>query len=102
MLDIQSLPVGVALPLLDCIRHCREAPPITLPLAVYDLIGRTDLGRILSCAGTIKTPCLEDSENSDGISLDLEVSGRGSRVGVDLEVSGCSSRVGVSGGQWGL
>ena len=76
-LDLQSLPVGVALPLLDMIRCCREAPPTTLPLAAYDLIGREDVAQILGSAGILKTPCLEDSGDCDGMNLDLEVSGCG-------------------------
>ncbi len=74
LLDLDSLPVGVALPLLDCIRCCREAPPTTFPLAAYHLISRGDVAQTLGCAsGTLKAPYLEGNTESDGMDLDLEV-----------------------------
>lgn len=72
--DLDLLPVGVALPLLDCIDCCREVPPMNLPLAAYHLIGRGDLARMLDgVTGTLKTPCLEEISEGDGMNLDLEV-----------------------------
>lgn len=82
-LDLQSLPVGVALPLFDVLQCCREDPPTTLPLAAYDLLGREDVSQMLGSAGIIKTPCLEDSGDHDGMNLDLEVSGHGLLYWID-------------------
>ena len=37
--DLDSLPVGVALPIWDSILHCQEQAPPSWPLAAYDIIG---------------------------------------------------------------
>ena len=37
--DLASLPVGVALPLWDSIFNCRENPPPSDDLRLYELIG---------------------------------------------------------------
>lgn len=38
--ELESFPVGVALPLWDSIVRCQERPPASWPPAAYDLIGR--------------------------------------------------------------
>ena len=73
MLDLNLFPVGVALPLLHCIRSCREAPPTSWPPAAYDLIGRVDISMTQSATVTLDTPILEVRGDSDGMNLDLEV-----------------------------
>lgn len=40
------LPFGVALPLLDAVRSCRQQPPMNWPVAAYELVGRPDLARM--------------------------------------------------------
>ena len=39
--DLETLPVGVCLPLWDSIVHCQEAPPSSWPQAAYDIIGKS-------------------------------------------------------------
>ena len=39
--DLETLPVGVCLPLWDSIVHCQEAPPSSWPQAAYDIIGES-------------------------------------------------------------
>lgn len=73
MLDLDLFPVGVALPLLHCIRSCREAPPPSWPAVAYDLIGRADISMTQSATITLNTPILEVRGDSDGMNLDLEV-----------------------------
>jgi hypothetical protein len=48
--DLASLPVGVALPLWDSIFHCREHPPPSDDLRLYELIGREDIVKTLCTA----------------------------------------------------
>ena len=38
--ELESFPVGVALPLWDSIVRCQERPPSSWPPAAYDLIGQ--------------------------------------------------------------
>ena len=38
--ELETFPVGVALPLWDCIVRCQETPPSSWPPAAYDLIGK--------------------------------------------------------------
>jgi hypothetical protein len=38
--ELESYPVGVALPLWDSIVQCQERPPSLWPPAAYDLIGQ--------------------------------------------------------------
>lgn len=71
--DLDSFPVGVALPVLDCIRRCREAPPSSWSAAVYDMIGRGDIAMTLGSTGLLTTPTLEVRGDKDGMNLDLEV-----------------------------
>ena len=77
MLDMESLPVGVALPILDCISRCREAPPSSWSRAAYDIIGREDISRTRALlSNNLTKPSLEvrdDGGGMDGINLDLEV-----------------------------
>lgn len=65
--------MGVALPLLDCIQHCCEAPPTCWPVAAYDMIGRHDISMTLKSTSTLTTPTLDFKGDSDGMDLDLEV-----------------------------
>ncbi|CAB4461982.1 unnamed protein product [Rhizophagus irregularis] len=44
--DIESLPFGIALPLREAIRKCKENPPEDWPEAAYILIGREDLAKL--------------------------------------------------------
>ncbi len=73
--DLDSFPVGVALPLLDCIRCCREAPPSSWSPDAYDLIGRADISKTLDYSVDLTAPTLEmrDDSGKDGMDLDLEV-----------------------------
>ena len=73
--DLDRLPVGVALPVLDCIRRCHESPPSTWSAAAYDLIGRTDIAKTLESAADHATPPLKmrGDGGGDGMNLDLEV-----------------------------
>lgn len=40
---LASLPVGVALPLMEAISQCQDAPHSGWPKGAYDLLGRQDL-----------------------------------------------------------
>ncbi|CAG8532055.1 7553_t:CDS:2, partial [Acaulospora morrowiae] len=44
--DIDSLPFGVAIPLREAIRTCRDEPPSNWPGEAYILIGREDLAEL--------------------------------------------------------
>lgn len=44
--DLESFPVGIALPLREAILQCRWDPPSDWPEEAYTLIGRKDLSRI--------------------------------------------------------
>ncbi|GBC06091.1 hypothetical protein RclHR1_06610014 [Rhizophagus clarus] len=44
--DIESLSFGIALPLREAIRKCKETPPEDWPEAAYILIGREDLAKL--------------------------------------------------------
>jgi len=46
--DLETLPVGVCLPLWDCVIHCQEAPPSSWPPPAYDIIGRSCVGQVTS------------------------------------------------------
>ncbi|KAL3147502.1 hypothetical protein ABBQ38_014558 [Trebouxia sp. C0009 RCD-2024] len=41
--DLDTLPLGVALPLREALQHCRGQPPAGWPSAAYVLIGRDDI-----------------------------------------------------------
>eukprot|EP00026_Physarum_polycephalum_P000617 Phypoly_transcript_00618.p1 GENE.Phypoly_transcript_00618~~Phypoly_transcript_00618.p1 ORF type:complete len:1448 (+),score=229.82 Phypoly_transcript_00618:543-4346(+) len=43
--DLESLPMGIALPFREALRACRNDPPNTWPVEAYVLIGREDLAR---------------------------------------------------------
>ncbi|GKU92137.1 hypothetical protein SLEP1_g5905 [Rubroshorea leprosula] len=47
LLELDSLPAGVSLPLRHALDKCRESPPTDWPAAAYVLLGREDLA--LSC-----------------------------------------------------
>ena len=40
---LAALPSGVALPLMEAISQCQDAPPSGWPQGAYDLLGRQDL-----------------------------------------------------------
>lgn len=46
--DLQLLPVGVSLPLLEAIYACKFDPPGEWPFEAYCLIGREDLAELLT------------------------------------------------------
>lgn len=71
--DLESLPVGVALPLLDCVQRCREAPPSDWSIAAYNMIGRQDISMTIDSNVKLASPTLEFSDDDDGMNLDLEV-----------------------------
>ncbi|CAI8050482.1 Anaphase-promoting complex subunit 1 [Geodia barretti] len=72
--DLASLPVGVALPLWDSIFHCRENPPPSDDLRLYELIGREDILKTLRTAAGDTTPLtIEAMEKDDGMKVDDEI-----------------------------
>ena len=71
--DLESLPVGVELPLLDCVQRCCEAPPSYWSIAAYDMIGRHDISMTIDSNVKLATPTLEFSDDDHGMNLDLEV-----------------------------
>jgi anaphase-promoting complex subunit 1 len=72
--DLASLPVGVALPLWDSIFHCRENPPPSDDLRLYELIGREDILNTLRTAAGDTTPLtIETMEKDDGMKVDDEI-----------------------------
>lgn len=75
MSELDTLPVGVLLPVLDCIRRCHGAPPPCWSADAYDLIGRSDIAKTLKSAANMTTHPLKMSEDGggDGMNLDLEV-----------------------------
>lgn len=67
--DLETLPVGVALPIWDSIVKCQENPPSTWPQAAYDIVGRSyDLHVI--CRSDKRVP----SEKKMCMSCNLSVS----------------------------
>lgn len=50
--DIESIPYGVALPLREAMRSCRQNPPGNWPQEAYVLIGREDLAKMLMTSPT--------------------------------------------------
>ena len=73
--DVDRFPVGVALPVLDCVRRCHESPPSSWSRAAYELIGRKDIAKTLESAQDHATPPLKmrGDRGGDGMNLDLEV-----------------------------
>jgi hypothetical protein len=71
--DLDSLPVGVALPLWDAILRCQEHAPPTWKLAAYDIIGREDIVQTLHTDGNASGLIMESSERDDGMTVDQEV-----------------------------
>ncbi|XP_048495602.1 anaphase-promoting complex subunit 1 isoform X2 [Beta vulgaris subsp. vulgaris] len=66
--QLDSLPIGVSLPLRHGVDKCRESPPTGWPPAAYVLLGREDLA--LSCvAHSKKSVQLETQTNRHSISL---------------------------------
>jgi hypothetical protein len=49
-LVMETLPLGVALPLKEALLRCRHSPPLDWPVAAYALIGREDIAASLSAA----------------------------------------------------
>jgi hypothetical protein len=45
---LRRYPWGIALPLLEIIKHFKDNPPRDLPLEVYTMIGRLDIACHLS------------------------------------------------------
>ncbi len=76
---LERLPVGVALPILDCIWRCHKAPPPSWSADAYDLIGRTDIAKTLQSVSDHATPPLKmrGDGGGDGMNLDLEVKQKG-------------------------
>lgn len=64
--------MGVALPILDCVRRCRDAPPPSWDPSFYDAIGRKDIGKTLKATSDLTIPDNWDNDN-DGMNLDLKV-----------------------------
>ena len=66
--------MGVALPVLDCIRQCHANPPPSWDSSAYNLIGRNDITKTLDSAELTKPPLMMRGDDSeDGMNLDLEV-----------------------------
>ena len=82
-LDLDTLPVGVKLPLLDCIKRCHKAPPTCWTAEAYKLIGRSDIAMTHQYSDTMTTPTVEMQSNVDGMNLDLEVCWLSDCVGVN-------------------
>eukprot|EP01133_Synstelium_polycarpum_P002635 gene2635-3039_t len=49
--DLNALSFGLALPLREAIKQCRESPPLNWPIAAYTLISRQDLVRHVDTKG---------------------------------------------------
>ncbi|KAL4443950.1 hypothetical protein ABPG75_011687 [Micractinium tetrahymenae] len=54
--DLDALPFGVALPLRQCIQHCRSSPPNDWPEEAYVLIGRNDIAASMAAAEQEEQP----------------------------------------------
>jgi len=72
--DLETLPVGVCLPLWDCVIHCQEAPPSSWPPPAYDIIGRADVAKSVNM-NTYTFPLKMESpeESDDGMNVDQEI-----------------------------
>ena len=46
--ELESLPVGISLPLQDALHSCRARPPDGWPVEAYRLVGRSDLALLVS------------------------------------------------------
>ncbi|KAK9828929.1 hypothetical protein WJX72_002853 [[Myrmecia] bisecta] len=49
--EVDSLPMGVALPLREAMQRCRASPPAGWPVAAYVLIRRDDIAATIAAAG---------------------------------------------------
>jgi len=52
VLLLESLPEGLAAPLREAVIRCQGNPPITWDMQALELVGRDDLGMLLSTAAT--------------------------------------------------
>ncbi len=97
--DIDSLPVGLALPLRDALRSCRIAPPRHWPRAAYELVGRHDLARMrVSSRAEPETAIVKTGSNPNTRSraddskqtgwMDGTVSGSGDGSDADSDAEG--------------
>ena len=73
---LETIPLGVALPLLDAIRACRAAAPSCWPAEAYLLIGRDDLAceirqarrpRAAPLVLPVRGPPLSGADDTDGM-----------------------------------
>lgn len=70
---LDTYPMGVRLPLLDCIHRCCEALPSCWPTEAYQLIGRHDITMTRNPTNAMTTPTVDIQRSKDGMNLDLEV-----------------------------
>lgn len=89
--DLECLPFGVSLPVMEALHQSAVDPPLNLPAGAYELIGREDLASMLQ---TERKRCIPQSgfkkaaskggEIDDGFNVDDEVLSL--RFGKDLRV----------------
>ncbi|XP_044177050.1 anaphase-promoting complex subunit 1-like isoform X2 [Acropora millepora] len=89
--DLECLPFGVSMPVMEALHQSAVDPPLTLPVGAYELIGRQDLASMLEAEkrrwnpqGSRKKAPLKEGEIDDGFHVDDEVLSL--RFGKDLRV----------------
>ena len=57
---LETLPLGLSLPLQEAAAQCREDPPEGWPSEAYELIGRSDLMNFESQLSRAAFPCFHE------------------------------------------